>query len=163
MTNIFFFLFPAVKKRRQSEPARHAKKSWKHRAAIVSFSNVILALTILFLFLPLIVIIAYSFNDSRGAEFTRLSLTWYKALIFDSRPLWEALLNSLIVAFTSAAVSTLLASLAAIGCSWYTFRGRKSSSVSPRSSFSAACTYRSDSLRYLRRTRRFVCLSSTSW
>ena len=84
-----------------------------------------LALTLVFLFLPLVVIITYSFNDSKGADFTRLSLRWYKALIFDSRSLWEALLNSLIVAFTSAAVSTLLGSLAAIGCSWYKFRGRK--------------------------------------
>ena len=67
MTNIFFFLFPAVKKRRQSEPARHAKKSWKHRAAIFSFSNIMLALTLVFLFLPLVVIIAYSFNGSKGA------------------------------------------------------------------------------------------------
>ena len=125
MTNIFFLLFPAVKKRRQSEPARHAKKTWKKRAAIFSFSNVMLALTLLFLFLPLFIIIAYSFNAGKSAEFTRLSLTWYKELIFNSRPLWEALVNSLIVAVTSAAVSTLLGSLAAIGCSWYKFRGRK--------------------------------------
>ncbi|MBQ9494956.1 MAG: ABC transporter permease [Treponema sp.] len=125
MNNIFFVLFPALKKHKIAEPARHAKKSWKHRAAIFSFSSIVLFFTLAFLFLPLIVIIIYSFNESKGAEFTNVSLVWYKELIFNSRPLWEALLNSLIVAFTSAAVSTVLASLAAIGCSWHTFHGKK--------------------------------------
>ncbi|MBP7480762.1 MAG: ABC transporter permease, partial [Spirochaetaceae bacterium] len=43
---------------------------------------------------------------------------------FDSEPLWAALLNSLIVAFSSAALATVLGTLAAIGISWYKFKGK---------------------------------------
>lgn len=125
MNNLFFFLFPALGKKKMEEPARHAKKSWKKHAPVFSLSKTVLVLTLLFLFIPLFVIIIYSFNESKGAEFTRPSLIWYRKLIFESEPLWEALLNSLIVAFTSAAVSTLLGSLAAIGCNWYKFGGRR--------------------------------------
>jgi spermidine/putrescine transport system permease protein len=125
MNNIIFFLFPALGKRIMAEPARHAKKNWKKYAPVFSLSKTILVLTLLFLFIPLFVIIIYSFNESKGAELTRPSLIWYRKLIFESRPLWEALLNSLIVALSSAAVSTLLGSLAAIGCNWYKFRGRR--------------------------------------
>ena len=82
-------------------------------------------LTIIFLFLPLFVIIVYSFNESKGAEFTRPSLTWYKELFLNSNALWQALLNSILVAFSSAAVSTILGTMASIGVNWYKFRGKK--------------------------------------
>lgn len=125
MNNIFLVLFSALRKRKNFKNARHAKKTWKKRAPAFSFSKTILALTVTFLFLPLLFIILYSFNESKGSEFTRLSLVWYKKLVFDSRPLWDSLLNSLIVALASAAVSTVLATLAAIGTAWYKFFGKK--------------------------------------
>jgi ABC-type spermidine/putrescine transport system, permease component II len=125
MNNIFFFLFPALGKKKMEEPARHAKKSWKKHAPVFSLSKTVLVITLLFLFIPLFVIVIYSFNESKGADFTRPSLIWYRKLLFESEPLWEALVNSLVVAFTSAAVSTFLGSLAAIGCNWYSFRGRR--------------------------------------
>lgn len=110
----------------KSENARHAKRAWKKRGQNkFSFSKLVLWLTILFLFIPLIIIIIYSFNESKGAEFTRPSLTWYKELFLNSGALWQALLNSLIVAFTSAAVSTVLGTMASIGVNWYKFRGKK--------------------------------------
>ncbi len=62
----------------RSENARHAKRSWRHHGHKFSFSKMVLWLTIVFLFLPLFVIIVYSFNSRRGAEFTKVSLTWYK-------------------------------------------------------------------------------------
>lgn len=125
MNNILFLLFPALRRRKSSEPARHAKRSWKRRGRSLSFSTVMLAATLLFMFAPLAVIIVYSFNESKGARLTRPSLIWYKKLFFESRPLWEALLNSFVVALTSALVSTLLATFAAVGCSWRKFRGRR--------------------------------------
>src|SRR5574344_2141665 len=96
-----------------SEPIRHAKRSWKKRNPRFSLSKTVLVLTLLFLFIPLFVIIVYSFNESKAANFTQPSLVWYRKLIFESRPLWEALLNSIIIAVSSAAVSTVLGSLAA--------------------------------------------------
>jgi spermidine/putrescine transport system permease protein len=124
MNNIFYFLSSALTRKTRSENDRHARKNWKKYNPKFSLSKTVLVLTLLFLFIPLFVIIIYSFNESKGAQFTRPSLIWYKKLLFDSKPLWEALLNSVIVAFTSAAVSTVLGSLAAIGCNWYKFRGK---------------------------------------
>lgn len=110
--------------RKPSENYRHAKRGWKNRAPQLSFSKTVLAVCLLFLFLPLLVIIFYSFNASKDTTFTGLSFVWYQKLIFDSKPLWNSLLNSFIVALSSAVVSTVLGSLAAIGVSWYKFTGK---------------------------------------
>ena len=103
------------KNRPRSENARHAKRAWRRHDHKFSFSKCVLWLTIVFLFLPLFVIIIYSFNESKGAEFTKVSLTWYKELFFNSKALWQALLNSILVAFSSALVSTVLGTMASIG------------------------------------------------
>ena len=122
----YIFLNNAFRGRRpNSENARHAKKNWKKRRNPFSFSRFMLALTIFFLFLPLLVIIVYSFNKGKSAVFTQPSLIWYKKLIFDSSDLWHALWNSLVVAFSSAAVSTVLGAAASIGINWYKFPGKK--------------------------------------
>lgn len=110
-------------KRPASEPARHARRAFQRKSTF-SFSFTVLVLTLVFLFLPLFVIIAYSFNAGKSSTFTGFSLEWYKKLFFDSEPLWAALLNSLIVAFSSAALATVLGTLAAIGISWYKFKGK---------------------------------------
>lgn len=110
-------------KRPASEPARHARRAFQRKSTF-SFSFTVLVLTLVFLFLPLFVIIAYSFNEGKSSTFTGFSLEWYKKLFFDSEPLWAALLNSLIVAFSSAALATVLGTLAAIGISWYKFKGK---------------------------------------
>ncbi len=126
--NLFILTLDAFNKKGKpnSENARHAKKAWKksgqHR---FSFSKFVLWLTILFLFIPLFIIIIYSFNESKGAKFTNFSFIWYKKLFSESGALWQALLNSLIVAFTSAAVSTVLGTMASIGINWYKFKGKK--------------------------------------
>lgn len=109
---------------KQSENFRHAKRGWKKRAPQFSFSKMVLFLCLLFLFLPLLVIIFYSFNASKDTEITVFSFVWYQKLIFDSAPLWHSLLNSFIVAISSSVVATVLGSLAAIGVSWYKFKGK---------------------------------------
>ena len=113
------------KNKPHSENARHAKRAWRHHGHKFSFSKLVLWLTIVFLFLPLFVIIVYSFNESKGAEFTKVSLTWYKELFMNSGALWQALLNSILIAFSSAVVSTILGTMASIGVNWYKFRGKK--------------------------------------
>ena len=117
-----FSLF--LKARRPSESARHAKKRWKMYSPTVSFSKVVMALSLLFLFLPLFVIIVYSFNESKDTEFTRVSFVWYEKLILGSGDLWHALYNSLVIALTSSVVATVLGTLSAIGVGWYKFKGR---------------------------------------
>ncbi|MCQ2598038.1 MAG: ABC transporter permease [Treponema sp.] len=111
-------------KRKTSENARHAKRQWKKRNRHFSFSNLVLVLSLVFLFVPLFVIIFYSFNESKDTNFTRFSFIWYEKLIFDSKPLWQSLFNSLVVAVTSSLVATVIGTLAAIGIKWYQFKGR---------------------------------------
>lgn len=106
-----------------SENAKHAIKKWRKNTKI-SFSRTVLFLTILFLFLPLLVVVFFSFNESKDTTLTGFSFVWYQQLIFDSEPLWKALLNSIIIAVLSSLVATILGSLAAIGINWYKFKGR---------------------------------------
>lgn len=88
------------------------------------FSNIMLVLVILFLFMPLFVVITYSFNATRGMRWTGFSLTWYHKLFFESHELWRAFANSFIIAITSSVVATVLGSLAAVGIKWYKFKSR---------------------------------------
>jgi len=104
----------------QGEAARHAKRAFKQR---VSMSQTVLAVTLVFLFLPLLVLVVYSFNGSTSMTWTGFSLRWYERL-FNSRELWRALRNSLIIAVSSAATATVLGTIGAIGVSWYKFRIR---------------------------------------
>ncbi|WP_422478827.1 ABC transporter permease [Pleomorphochaeta sp. DL1XJH-081] len=83
-----------------------------------------LVLVIVFLFLPLFVVVLYSFNSTRGMRWTGFSLQWYGQLLFSSDELWRAFGNSFIIAITSSLVATLLGSLAAIGVKWYKFKSR---------------------------------------
>lgn len=111
------------KKNPTSEPARHARRAFQRKKPF-SFSRVVLVITLVFLFLPLLYIIFFSFNSSKGAEFTGFSLQWYHKLFFDSDDLWMSLLNSFIIAISSSAVATVLGTLAAIGINWYKFKGK---------------------------------------
>ncbi len=111
-------------KKPKSENYRHAKRYWKKHAPVYSFSRTILIVTLLFLYIPLFVIIIFSFNKSEGAHFTGVSFRWYEELFLHSGELWMSLLYSAIVALVSAIIATILGSLAAIGVSWYKFIGK---------------------------------------
>jgi len=115
-------LLPSLKfgNRVQGEAARHARRAYRRR---FSFSNTVFVVTIVFLFLPLFVLVMYSFNESTSMNWTGFSLRWYRRLM-ESRELWRALRNSLIIAVTSAATATVLGTLGAIGVSWYRFKMR---------------------------------------
>lgn len=108
----------------KTENNRHAKRFWKKHKPALSLSNTVLFLALLFLFIPLFVIIFYSFNGSKSAKFDGFSFVWYEELLFNSGRLWMSLMYSAIVAVVSALLATILGSLAAIGISWYKFFGR---------------------------------------
>lgn len=78
-----------------------------------------------FLFAPLLFLVIFSFNSTRqDSRFTGFSFRWYEALANDSR-LLEGFLVSLKVAFISASLSVILATLAAYTLVRYTrFTGR---------------------------------------
>jgi spermidine/putrescine transport system permease protein len=104
----------------QGEAARHARRAVKRR---LSLSRTVFYIALLFLFLPLLVLVLYSFNDSSSMNWNGFSLRWYARLIAD-RGLWRAFWNSVIVALGSAATATVIGTLGAIGVNWYRFRLR---------------------------------------
>lgn len=112
------------KKKPASEPARHARKAFQKHHRVFSLSRTILFLTLLFLFMPLFHIVFFSFNESKGGDFTGFSMVWYKELFCNSPDLWESVFNSFFIAFSSSLVATILGTLAAIGINWYHFKGK---------------------------------------
>ncbi len=76
-----------------------------------------LSLLFLFLFAPIAVLIVFSFNEGRSTvNLSGFSLRWYKNLFSDEATL-QSLCNSLILAVSSAAISTVMGTLAAYGIS----------------------------------------------
>jgi ABC-type spermidine/putrescine transport system permease subunit II len=79
---------------------------------------------VLFLFFPIVVLIAYSFNESRYvSHWGGFSWKWYRVMIED-RQLWFAIENSLLIAGISTIVSTVLGTMAALVLGKYVFRGK---------------------------------------
>ncbi|MDR1899545.1 MAG: ABC transporter permease [Treponema sp.] len=103
------------------EAARHARRAYLKR---FSFSQTVFIATIVFLFLPLMVLILYSFNASKGMNWTGFSFRWYEQLFLHSRDLWRAFWNSVFIALSSAATATILGTFGAIGVNWYRFKLR---------------------------------------
>ncbi|MCR5055371.1 MAG: ABC transporter permease [Clostridia bacterium] len=68
-----------------------------------------------FLYLPLIIMIFFSFNSAKSTSvFESFSFKWYGEL-FSSSDTLEALRNTLILALASALIATVLGTLAALG------------------------------------------------
>jgi len=79
----------------------------------------------LFLYLPLVILIIYSFNSSKySTNWKGFTLKWY-AKLFDNTMLLDAMGNSLIIAGISATVATCIGTLAAVVFYRYRFIGRK--------------------------------------
>lgn len=77
-----------------------------------------------FLYVPIIILIVFSFNDTRTvARMTGLSLEWYEKL-FQNRELLTAARNSLTIAMSSTIAATILGTLTAIGMDRFRFRFR---------------------------------------
>jgi spermidine/putrescine transport system permease protein len=72
-----------------------------------------------FLYLPLAIVVVYSFNDSRlNAEWVGFTWHWYEVLLHDEEMLLAAG-NSLFIAFASSLVATLLGTMAGIAMHRY--------------------------------------------
>ena len=93
------------------------QKTWRSHL-LLAYSLVILA----FLYLPLLILALYSFNESRiNAVWTGFTLDWYASL-FQNRRVLEALMNSLFIAVISTVVSTVLGTIAAIALNRYQYK-----------------------------------------
>ena len=77
-------------------------------------SFIIFILAMIFFYLPLIVLIIYSFNDGKGMIWNGFSLRWYKELFKHSNNIWKAFYYSIFIALISAFVSTVIGTFGAI-------------------------------------------------
>ncbi len=77
-------------------------------------SRLYLYLIFVFLYAPIIILMIYSFNESKYRVWTGFSLKWYIEL-FQDRQIMEALYNTLFVAVIAALSSTVIGTVAAIG------------------------------------------------
>jgi spermidine/putrescine transport system permease protein len=76
----------------------------------------------LFLYIPLFILILYSFNNSRvNVEWVGFTLHWYRVLFSDVQ-LMDAALNSLCIALIASSVSVVLGTLAGIALHKYKLR-----------------------------------------
>jgi len=83
------------------------------------------ALVFGFIYLPIVVLILYSFNRDGVGGFPprHFTLDWYRQLFSDSA-IWDSVINSLIVAAASVALSLTLGLLAALALDRVNFPGK---------------------------------------
>jgi len=77
------------------------------------FPVVVTAFVMAFFYLPILILVANSFNPARfSSRWQGFSLVWYRRL-FESPEIWQALKNTLIIAVSVTAVAVVLGTAAA--------------------------------------------------
>lgn len=80
-----------------------------------SVERIYLSLIFLFLYLPIVVLIILSFNNSKTkVQWGGFTLKWYKNL-FSTSSIMEAFWTTILISLASALIATLLGTLAALG------------------------------------------------
>lgn len=78
-------------------------------------SNIYLALIVMFLYLPILTLAVFSFNEAKTmAVWSGFSLKWYRAMI-ENDQIIEAIRNTFSIAFVAALVSTFIGTFACLG------------------------------------------------
>ena len=79
------------------------------------FENFYLVLVLIFLYAPIAVMMVLSFNSSKSrSQWGGFTFQWYSQM-FESSAIMDALYNTLLIAFLSALIATILGTAAAIG------------------------------------------------
>ena len=79
------------------------------------FGRLWLGLMLFFLYAPILVLIVFSFNESKSLSvFSGFSLKWYRELLNDRNTL-EAVRNTLVLAASATVISTIMGTAAAVG------------------------------------------------
>lgn len=78
-------------------------------------SKAYVALILMFLYVPIFVLIVFSFNETKSRSvFSGFTLDWY-ARLFNNDIIISSLINTIIIAILASIISTILGTLAAIG------------------------------------------------
>ncbi|MCI8650424.1 MAG: ABC transporter permease [Anaerotruncus sp.] len=80
-------------------------------------------LILLLLYLPILVVVAYSFNDTKLFHWAGFTLDWYRKLA-RNQTILQAFWNSLKLAALSSLTAAILGTIGAVGVSRRHFRGR---------------------------------------
>jgi spermidine/putrescine transport system permease protein len=111
--------------RRGADEAPTPPRSLRHRLAVLVLP-VYTALAVAYLFLPIAVMIAFSFNDPGG----RQNITWQGFTVRNYLDVWGRpdvtgpMITSLVVAVVSTLIATTLGTLIGLALTRYEFRGR---------------------------------------
>lgn len=109
---------PTTSAMRELDPTARPRPVRKPRGILVP-----LWLGYVFLYVPILLVVVMSFNDSENLFVWRgFSLRWYPELFSDGR-LMQGLVNTLIVATGATAIATVLGTLLAYGIHHYTRGG----------------------------------------
>lgn len=102
----------AKRRRRMVNPLDYTRRLWL---------QIVMGFSFFFLYVPLVALIAFSFNDSkRNIVWRGFTLKYYEKA-YNNSYLHEAFLNSMIVAGISTAVSTVIGSMLAVALYRYRF------------------------------------------
>ena len=86
--------------------------------------NVYLGVILLLMYVPIVLVIIYSFNESKiSSVWDGFSLKWYEEL-FRDRALFESLLNSIILGVSSSCAAAVIGTLGAVGASKVQLKGK---------------------------------------
>lgn len=81
-----------------------------------TWAKIFSTLVYIFLYAPILVLIIFSFNESKSTtRFTGFTFHWYSDLFSPGNELLSLLLNTLIIAVLSSLIATVLGTAAAIG------------------------------------------------
>lgn len=84
--------------------------------------NIYLTVIFVMMYLPILLVIIYSFNQSKiSSVWDGFSLKWYRELFAD-KSMFTALINSIILAFSSSVLAAIIGTLGAIGMSKTNFK-----------------------------------------
>ena len=80
-----------------------------------TLSKIYMALVLMFLYVPIFVLIVFSFNETKSRSvFSGFTLDWYIKL-FRNEVIISSLMNTIIIAVIASIAATVLGTLAAIG------------------------------------------------
>jgi len=85
----------------------------------------VFTLVMVFLYIPILILIIFSFNDSKIVDGWKGFTFKYYQLLFQNEQIATAFRHTLLIAVTSTITSTVLGVLAALGLENKRFRGRK--------------------------------------
>jgi len=78
------------------------------------FAKIITLIVLVFFYLPIFIVVLFSFNSEKSPEWTGFSLRWYEKLFTSSAHIWRTFANSMIVGLSASAISVILGTFGAV-------------------------------------------------